>query len=129
MTIEQAEIIYEEWKTNIEILDKIFKVFSVIPESFLPYSVETLEEALNIIAKDYFDKGDKKTSNNIQNLMAAHLTGLYMSKNNPNQKMDDEEALLSMKKKLDLIFDSQELKKVVLENLKETQESWIKLKR
>ena len=39
-------------RVNIEILDKIFKVFTVIPESFFPYKIEVLEEALNIITKE-----------------------------------------------------------------------------
>jgi len=42
--------------------------------------------------------------------------------------MTNEEALLSMKKRLDFIFENPELKEITLEKLKETQESWAKLK-
>lgn len=129
MTKEEAKNIYEDWKANIEILDKISKVFNAIPESFLPYSVETLEEALNIIAKDYFDMGDKRTSRNIQETMMLHVGGLYFTPEGvTGRKMTDEEALLSMKKKLDFMFENPKLKKITLETLKETQESWAKLK-
>lgn len=129
MTKETARIIYEDWKGNIEILDKIFKIFGVVPESFLPYSAEILEEALNIIAKDYFDAGDKRTSENIENLMIMHMAGLYSTPDGATvRKMSDEEALLCMKEKLDLLYKYPELKKGALNNLKEAQESWSKLK-
>ena len=129
MTKKEAKNIYEDWKANIEVLDKILTVFHIIPESFLPYSVETLEEALNIIAKDYFDMGDKRTARNIQETMTLHMGGLYFtSEGVTGRKMTNEEALLSMKKRLDFIFENPELKEITLEKLKETQESWAKLK-
>lgn len=130
MTMDEAKKIYENWKESIETLDKMLKIFTVIPESFLPYPAETLEEALNIIAKNYFDMGNKRMAENIQETMMYHVGGLYFtSDGNPDRKITDEEALLSMKKRLDLIFENPELKKVFLETLSKTQESWAKLKK
>jgi hypothetical protein len=129
MTEEEAKNIYKNWKANIEILDKILKVFHVIPESFLPYNIETLEEALNIVAKDYFDMGDKRTAKNIQEILTLHVEGLYYTPEGvTGRKMTDEEALMSMKKKLHQIFENPELKTVVLKNLKEARKSWANLK-
>ncbi|MFH1973001.1 MAG: hypothetical protein ABIK13_00105 [Patescibacteria group bacterium] len=130
MTKEEARKIYEDWQRGVEIFDKMLKIFPVIPESFFPYSIETLEEALNIIAKDYFDVGNKRMAENIQETMAYHITGLCLSPNGvTGHKMTDEEALLSIKKRLDLIFENPELKKTSLEILHSTQKSWAKVKR
>jgi len=68
MTITEANKIFKVWKKWCwpchYILQSIF--ISKIPESFLPYSQDILEEALNIVAKQYHDAGDVKASKNIQ---------------------------------------------------------------
>ena len=55
-----------------------------IPKSLLPYSVEYIEEALNIVAKSYHDKGDQKMVNNIQETQMCLISFV-----------DDEEAILN----------------------------------
>jgi len=133
MTIEEAKKIYNVWRDYIEIADKLHSIFHIVPESFLPYPAEELEEALNIVAKDYFDAGDKKTARNIQEVMTAHLMPYHMTVINgeltsTNEKPTDEEVLGEMKEKLDLILSNPELKEAVLANLKRVRDSWLKQK-
>jgi hypothetical protein len=128
MTFEEAGKIYKDWVSFIEIADKLYKIFTHIPESFLPYPVEILEEALNIIAKDYFDAGDKKTSQNIQETMAYHLTPFYITPSGPlKTKINNNEALDLMKRDLNFICENPELKDAKLKGLRECQESWLKV--
>ncbi len=115
MTIDEARVIFKSWQDHMEIFSKFQSIMLPIPESFLPYPADVLEEALNIFAKNYFDSGNKKMSAVIQKSMAFCL---------PTQT--DEEALTQMKKMLDLIEQDDDLKKTVLKNLKECQDSWIK---
>lgn len=122
MTKEEARIIYKSWQNYMEIADKFFSLMLPVPESFLPYPADTLEEALNIIAKGFFDSGDKEASDTIKRCMAIHLLPFF----NEKGVVKDEEAITNMKKMLDLIEQSSELKKAVLEKLKESQHSWIK---
>lgn len=117
MTNQEAEKIFKEWQGYVEIADKLSKIFTVIPESFLPYPLETMEEALNIIAKKYFDSGNKEISRSIQETMFLWL----------NCK-EDGEALISMKEKLDLILNDPELKEIHLENLQTSRDSWLESK-
>jgi len=132
MTLEEANKIYIDWKEYMEIADKLNKVFSIVPESFLPYPLEILEEALNIIAKYYFDSGDKKIANNIQETMGAYLSGYYFSTTDDkvvakNYKLTGEEILKKMKRDLDFMLENPELLKFKLKNLKEARYSWAKL--
>jgi hypothetical protein len=117
MTPQEAEKIFRAWQEYIEINDKMDKVFSSIPESFLPYPVKVLEEALNIEAKKYFDAGDKKMSRNIQEVMCTLI-----------RYKDDEEALKSIHQKLDLILNNPEIKEVILAGLKNTCDFWADFK-
>lgn len=68
MDLKEAEKIVSVYGGFIEWalwrLNAIF--FYNIPESLLPYSVKCIEEASNIVAKSYHDKGDKKTVEDIQ---------------------------------------------------------------
>jgi len=91
------------------ILDSIF--FGSIPESFLPYPQEVLEEALNIIAKSYWDEGDKNISKDIQGTMCSLQT--YEK---------DEEALESLAKNL----SNPEMIKVRLTCIANYKKDWIK---
>lgn len=114
----------------METADKFSKLMLTPPESFLPYPVAAIEEALNMIAKDYFDAGDKKMAETIQTTMASYLTGYFMSFSEGkmvtlDKPKTDEEMLEGMKKSLDLILSDPALKKTVLENLQKAQESWI----
>jgi len=133
MTFEEANEIFEHWRGYIEIADKVHTIFTVVPESFLPYPVETLEKALNIVAKSYFDAGDKRMANNIQETLALHVTGYYLGGSGKKtmfrkKKLTDEEALRKMKEMLDFILDNPKLLRIKLKNLKTTQKSWAKLK-
>src|SRR5882672_5902467 len=131
MTKEEAKIIFQSWREYMETADKFSKLMLHPPESFLPYPVATIEEALNIVAKDYFDAGDKKMAETIQTTMGGYLSGYFMSFSNGkmvalDKPQTDEEMLEGMKRSLDLILSDPTLKKTVLENLKKSQESWIK---
>lgn len=118
MTNEQANKIFKEWQQYVEIADKLSIIFTVIPESFLPYPKEVLEEALNIKAKEYFDYGNTKMSKNIQETIASWIWNCE----------SDEEALNKMKKDLELFLDNDILRKTILKNLQTSRDSWLKLK-
>lgn len=122
MTKEEARIIFKSWQDYQEIADKFLKFMLRVPESFLPYPADTLNEALNIIAKDYFDSGDKEKSEVIKNNMSYYLSPFF----NEKGVIKDEEAITNMKKMLDLIEQSPKLKKAIIKSLKESQDSWIK---
>jgi len=133
MTLEEANKIFEHWKGYSEIADKMHKIFLVVPESFLPYPIDILEEALNIVAKHYFDSGDKRTANIIQETMMLQLGGYCLGTDSEGKtkvvdKITDEEVLQKMKKDLDFMLDNPELLKVKLDNLKKSAESWAALR-
>ena len=74
MDILKAEEIFNNfrkwyWPCH-SILDTVF-FGAGIPESFLPYPVDVLEEALNIVAKSYWNKGDRKFSDTIKTCIAS----------------------------------------------------------
>lgn len=83
-------------------------------------------QSKNIVAKEYFDAGDKKTANDIQEMMMLHMGGYFVTP--PHTEKTDEEVLETMKKQLELILANPDLKKTVLKNLRETQENWIKFR-
>ena len=105
MTKDEASKIFEAWQAHIKIFDKFTKIFSVIPESFLPYRVEVLEKALNIIAEDYYTSGNLQAAENIKALWTLHVMGLYMSPG--HEKMNDEFALRKMNEDLDFMFENE----------------------
>jgi hypothetical protein len=115
MELKKANKIFNGWKEYIEINDKLTKIFTSIPESFLPYPIDTLEEALNVVAEDYFNKGDYKTSRNIQEIM---VTLLYYK--------DDNEAIKDISD--NIILKNKELREAYIKNLKEARDSWAKFK-
>lgn len=126
MKKEEAKKIYKDWKEYIEIGEKLSRIFIVVPKYFLPYPIKTLEEALNIIAKEYFDAGDKQMAKNIQETMVLHMGGYYLTQS--HTEMTDEEVFENMKKQLDFILVNAKLREAVIKNLKESQESWIKFR-
>jgi len=107
----------KDWQKYQEINDKLMKffMFSGIPKSFLPYPEEILEEALNIVAKSYFDAGNSKTSNAIQETIASLL--FYKR---------DEEVFDEITRSI--IRKDPKVKKALLNGLKESQDSWAKFK-
>jgi hypothetical protein len=91
------------------ILGSIF--FGSVPESYLPYPKEVLEEAINIIAKRYWDEGDKKMSDTIQDTMGSLLA--YEK---------DEEALESLAK----LSSNPEMRKAMLDFIANYKKDWLK---
>ena len=123
MTDDEANIIFRGWQNYAETADKFSKLMLTPPASFLPYPVDILEDALNIVAKERYDAGDREIAETIQGHMALHLVAYFL----PNSKkiMTDEEALEKMRDTLDLILNNPSLKEVVLENLRNSQRSWM----
>jgi hypothetical protein len=133
MTKEKAQKIFRSWQEYQEIADKLHTIFTIVPESFLPYPVEVLGEALNVIAKDYFDAGNKETADAIQKTMVRYLTGYHLSFSDgmlaaTELKLTDAEALKRMKKSLDLMLDNPKLLEVQLKNLRKSRDSWMEFK-
>ena len=131
MTFEEPIKIFKDWKEYMEIADKLGKLFILVPESFLPYPVETLEQAMNIVAKSYFDSGNKRAADDIQESMGKYLTGYYLPVEGHvviGNKLTDEEVLKKMKMELDFMFEHPELLKIKLGSLKKAKESWSKFK-
>jgi hypothetical protein len=123
VTKEEADRIFGAWQAYLETADRFSALMLKPPESFLPYPVDALKEASNIVAKRFFDAGDFKTSESIQSLIAFHLGGYFTSE--VNRRMTDEEALVKMREQLDLILRYPDLMKALLEKLKESQQSWM----
>ena len=134
VTLEEAQKIFKQWQAYQEIGDKLHTIFNTVPESFLPYPAEILEEALNIVAKHYFDSGNRRAAKNIQEMMMLHMGGLYLSTNSKgkttalNRPMGDKEALKEMKEQLDFIITNPDLLKAKLKNLEKSKDSWAKFK-
>ena len=116
MTKEEARKIFESWRAYMEIADKLRKLFVTIPESFLPYPKDILEEALAVIAKDYLDNGHKEKAETIQLTIHGYLRC--------HEK--DETALEGMRRVLDLMLKSPDLMKVKINSLHESRDSWAK---
>jgi hypothetical protein len=125
MTLNDALVIFKSWQDYMEIADKFNRLMLPVPESFLPYPADILEEALNIVAKHYFDSGNKRMSENIKETM-SYLLPFFMTKAETGSRRTDAEAITDMKKILDLIEQDPKLKKTLLKSLKECQDSWIK---
>jgi hypothetical protein len=115
MTFDEAEKVFNSWRSYVEISDKLSKIFSKLPESFLPYPKDISEEALNIMAERYWNNGDKETSKAIQTIQATLC-----------EYVKDEEALEQMARALDLTVKHPDLKQTILEVLKECKDSWLK---
>ncbi len=125
MTINEARIIFKSWQDYMEIAAKFQCLMLNVPESFLPYPADVLEEALNIIAKSYFDSGNKRMSENIKGTM-SYLLPFFMTNAETGARQTEEEVITNMKKTLDLIEHDNTLKRALLKSLKECQDSWIK---
>ena len=116
MTKGEARKIFKSWQEYMEIADKLRKLFSSIPESFLPYPKEILEEAINMVAREYFDAGDKKMVNTIETTLAGFL---WIHKG-------DGEAIDGMYRDLELMLRHPDLKKIKIKKLIERKEFWLK---
>jgi hypothetical protein len=61
MTVEEARKIIVGWGEYLETCHaRLVTIFFLgnIPESFLPYRMDVLEEAINVMGRFYFDMGD-----------------------------------------------------------------------
>jgi len=119
MTTTEAEQIFTDWRSYMEIHDKLSKVFmGKLPESFLPYPIDEIEEALNIVAKRRFDNGDIDGSDRVRNTIMCLMA-----------YVDDEEALESIGGLMVGMKKSPDLRKTALSNLSRTKDSWSKIKK
>jgi hypothetical protein len=116
MKEEKIEKIFEWWQNFVEFADKFSRLMLPIPDSFFAYSTEEIEGALNIIAKVYFDSGDYKTSEAIQETMIAYLS----------RREEDEKALKNIKERLTLFFENPKLKKTMIKALRESKDFYKK---
>ena len=73
MTFTEADKIFQIWRKWYWPFDFILHSIFLgkIPESFLPYPKDVLEEALNIVAKHCYEIGDSQYSKLIQDSIVA----------------------------------------------------------
>jgi hypothetical protein len=114
MTLDEANRIIGVWGEYLEFCqDRMRALFIAgIPRSLLPYPVETLEEALNTVAKHYHDLGDYNSSKLITDSFGQLM--LYS---------DDDSALQGAVFK----FGEPKIREAIISNLKRVQEEWIQL--
>ncbi|MBF8250178.1 MAG: hypothetical protein HW400_779 [Candidatus Levybacteria bacterium] len=112
MTLEEADKISRDWKAFAEINDKLWKIFTSIPESFLPYPSKILEEALNIVAKSYYDERDIKTSDIIKNSISLLI-----------KYKKDEDAIEDIAD--NFILKNPKSREAYLSSLKRTRDFWL----
>jgi len=65
MTLDEANDVLVAWGEYLEHChDRLAAVFVLghIPASLLPYPIQTLEDALNVVAEHYFNAGDYESS-------------------------------------------------------------------
>ncbi len=117
MTHQEAKKIFKEYQDYMEIHSKMNLLFASLPESFLPYSVDVINEALNIIAESFNNKGDNNSINKIRE--TQKFLFIYDV---------DEKALMSMTRKLNIIQEDKRFKELFLKRLKENKEDWLKFK-
>ena len=114
MTLDEANRIAHIWGRYIEYCqDRLRALFIAgIPESLLPYPLETIEEAINIASKHYHDAGDLKASKLLTDSLFRCLV-FYK---------DDETALKGAAVK----FNLPNVREAISSNMKAVQKSWIK---
>ena len=115
MNFTEANKIFKIWSKwywpSHFILHSVF--LNKIPESFLPYQKNVLEEALNIIAKQYYDNGDFKVSKNIQESIAS--LAAYVRDDDALQQVSDRLSDVKMREAI-LIYIS---------NFKKDWKNWL----
>lgn len=133
MTKEEADIIFDSWKEYMESAEKFMALGITPPQSFLPYPIETLNVALNMVAEEYFNIGDKKMVENIHETMGNHLSSYFLSfAEGKAVSLDgpktDEEMLVEMKERLEQLLENNDLKNMRLRKLKDTQDYWMRFR-
>lgn len=111
MELEEANKIVNAWGIHLEYFQgKLTFLFGGnIPESLLPFPIETLEEALNIMAEYHHNNGNEEGCN----VMKGGFGWLTAYKN-------DEEAILQATKN----FDNPKWREAMLPALKQFQKKW-----
>ena len=114
MEFEEANKIFKSWQEYQEIHDKLVKffIFFGIPESFLPYSQEVLGEAINIVAKQYFDVGEHEISDDIKRTI-----GFLLFYKKDKEVLDE---IMNIKE----VLKDHRIKECVLSELKKAKDSW-----
>jgi hypothetical protein len=114
MTLDKASKIVKIWGIYLEYMGgKLNLIFGAcIPESFLPFPIETLEEALNAVAEHHHNMGNKDGVKALDGSFGA-LTGYK----------DDEEAVLQAAK----LFNDPKWREAMLPVFKKFQKDWIKI--
>lgn len=132
MTIEEALKIYDIWISYQGPLDKIRKIFTIIPPQFLPYPPKILDEALQLVEQYYADIGETRLANSIQSTRMYHLIGYNIHFDDEghfsyrdDDEIDNHEILKTMENNLKMILESPELEKLKLNNLENAFNSWI----
>lgn len=113
MTIREAGKIVEIWGRYLEFCSKLIVVFGhKIPDSFLPFPKDILDEAIDIIIDQYHKEGNK----HMINVLEESRYDLYI------RYVNDEEALINAAE----MFSNSELRQALATSLKELQQEWIK---
>jgi hypothetical protein len=114
MKLESADKITSIWARYIQDTHpKLLYVFGVdIPESFLPFPIKTLEDAINIQAEYWHDLGVPKE----KIVMLQSTIGIFSCYRN------DEDALLEAVK----LINNEELRKKILPRFKKFQQEWVR---
>lgn len=113
MTLEEADIIRKDWGKFLEITNGSLMMlfFTKIPESFLPYPKETIEEALNVVAEHFHNLGNAEAVNTVQATIPFLMS-----------YVPDKEAIEQLKTNL----SNQKYVDVILPNLGEKQREQLK---
>jgi hypothetical protein len=120
---QEAYIIFESFKGYVEVADKFSRLMITPPESFLPYPACQMEEALDMVARDFTNNGDHKTANDIQSLAIRYVGCYYSAEKERN--ITDLEALKDMKRAIDLLLSKESFALEMLENVRDGQRSWM----
>ena len=113
MTFDKANKIVHIGGAYLEYCQgRLHSIFlSNIPESFLPFPKETIEEALNIVAEHHHNMGNQDEVKLLQKSMGWLLC-----------YKDDEEAVLQAAK----LFNDPKWREAMLPAFKKFQKDWIK---
>jgi len=117
MNFNEALKIYKKYQEHAEIHDKLTCIFAILPESFLPYPPNLIEEALNVIMEELWKDGDKKSIDIIKEAQAFLIS-----------YENDTESLERMIKTLTFLEKNPELKKAKLDHLERSRKSWLDFK-
>jgi len=113
MTLNEASKITQIWGRYLEYVGaKLLIVFCArIPESFLPFPIDTLAEALNIMIEYHHKRGNQRV-----------VEGLKVAFGALTMYVDDEEAILEAAKN----FNEPMWRERFIRDLKKWQNDWIK---